>query len=482
MLCTAFGVVLALIGPLQLLTVGLVGWLAAGAYYYGHLQNQGLAFKISVGCILVLAMYYAFMKALWRHSFFQRVQVRCARLCRNGKVRLAFFLILGLLGELYEKDEGKVVLICGAIILVFQLIFLRGPRVAFGAQPELSTEFSVALQATQPVVDHWPAHGQFGPLQDEHWASYSRCPSLQGRTNMKEIHTACLQSIPASLRDRASSTIHQMLANESRSEGFVVFYHLYSHSSLLYELQTVLATELLDYSLEAAPLMRLSRKPFADVGSLKDILSIRERNMNDRSREYRALAVSCFSSCFATGGYTQGIQKFLLKGFPSGTAKHSNLLVEELLVSVGILADQPMQMKGLMKRIMASTSVPQGDLPGQVLQIFVHQSVVDAFVYGAQPLGKLAPQGMPVSEWLRQQCPLEGQVRLVPHPDLFLAGSLVKVFDFCPSQDLDKVAIRSALRDLLQPYLKRDVAKESLGYEEVEQRSFATADGLDSIV
>ena len=429
-------------------------------------------------------MYYAFMKALWRHGFFQRVQVRCSRLCRNGKVRLAFFLILALLGELYDKEEGRVLLIFGAMVLVLQLIFLRGPRVAFGAQPELSTEFSVALQATQPVVDPWPSLRQFGAIQDEHWAHYSRCPSLQGRTNMKEIHSACLQSIPASVRHRASSTIHEMLANESRSEGFVVFYHLYSHSSLLYELQTVLATELLDYSLEAAPVMRLSRKPFADVGSLKDILSIRERNLNDRSREYRALAVSCFSSCFATGGYHQGIQKFLLKGFPSGTAKHSNLLVEELLASVGILADQPMQMKGLMKRLMAcSTSfVPQGDPPGQVLQIFVHQSVVDAFVYGAQPLGKLAPQGMPVSEWLRQQCPLEGQVRLVPHPDLFLAGSLVKVFDFCPSQDLGKVAIRSALRDLVKPYLQRDVAKQSLGYEEVEQHSFASADGVDSVV
>lgn len=56
-LCTGFGVVFALIGPLQLLTVGLVGWLAVGAYYYGHLQKQPLAVKISVGCILVLVTW-----------------------------------------------------------------------------------------------------------------------------------------------------------------------------------------------------------------------------------------------------------------------------------------------------------------------------------------------------------------------------------------------------------------------------------------
>ena len=81
---------------------------------------------------------------------------------------------------------------------------------------------------------------------------------------------------------------------------------------------------------------------------------------------------------------------------------------------------------------------------GQVLQIFLHDSVVDAFAYGSQPLGALAPRGLPVSAWLRQQCPIEGQVRLVPHPDLFLAGATPRGWTKCEGVLVQAVAIHSA--------------------------------------
>ena len=64
-----------------------------------------------------------------------------------------------------------------------------------------------------------------------------------------------------------------------------------------------------------------------------------------------AQAISAFSSCFANGGYTQSIQQYLMKGFPSATKDHVKKLIEEVLQSAGI--EQPEVLATLSSRILA---------------------------------------------------------------------------------------------------------------------------------
>merc|ERR1712194_678001 len=88
--------------------------------------------------------------------------------------------------------------------------------------------------------------------------------------------------------------------------------------------------------------------------------------------------------------------------------------------------------------------------PGHVLQIFVHSSIVDSVAYGSVPLGRLAPGGVPISTWLAQQCPLDGQARLLMYPDVFfdMSHGLVRVFTHSGSPIYGHVQRQRLLGDL----------------------------------
>lgn len=449
--------------------------------------------------VMILAMIFAVGHLVARtQPCFGRIRLGFVRTFQTSEARLTTMILLLLVSRNWTINSyGLVVFVvdCAALALLWAckgyLMCRRRsnrsrlPLGSFGTEPLLSD----MQQALEGPMGDGHNHGQgsqgshvhpLGAIQEEDWASYASTPSLQGRTDMKTIHGRFLQSLEASARAKASSVVHQMLANEKRfSEAFVPLYHLYSISSLLYELQTVLAVELLEYPITAPPVLRFSRRAFADLRSLSNLLSVRERNVSDRAHEYRSLAVSAFSSCFASGGYHKSMQQYLWGGFPSGTTNYVNKLIEDLLSAAGITEpDVLSSLKARIKTIGDDYGLGGTEPLGQVLQIFIHKSVVDAFAYGAQPLGALAPRGIPLTAWLQQQCPLEGQVRLVPHPDLFLDAAnpspaparqdghrgLVKIFDFCPSRDIDKQALRRDLQAVLRPYLNPARAKQLLGY------------------
>jgi len=106
----------------------------------------------------------------------------------------------------------------------------------------------------------------------------------------------------------------------------------------------------------------------------------------------------------------------------------------------------------------------------------VKNSVVDSVAYGAKPLGKRAQDGSPITAWLARQCPLEGQARLLAHPDLFIGslGNLVHVFPYasCPLYgDAQRRLLLAELEDLLSPHFgdagtgARAQSAASLGFE-----------------
>merc|ERR1711862_72582 len=96
--------------------------------------------------------------------------------------------------------------------------------------------------------------------------------------------------------------------------------------------------------------------------------------------------------------------------------------------------------------------------PGHTLQIFVHSSVVDAVAYGALPLGRRASGGTPISDWLGQQCPLDGQARVLVHPDIFVRSlnRLARVMTYSAAgsykQD-QRLRLLDQLDSLIAPFL-----------------------------
>eukprot|EP00933_Yihiella_yeosuensis_P069512 TRINITY_DN76141_c0_g1_i1.p1 TRINITY_DN76141_c0_g1~~TRINITY_DN76141_c0_g1_i1.p1 ORF type:complete len:117 (+),score=11.27 TRINITY_DN76141_c0_g1_i1:3-353(+) len=106
------------------------------------------------------------------------------------------------------------------------------------------------------------------------------------------------------------------------------------------------------------------------------------------------------------------------------------------------------------------------------MQMFVHSSMVDAVAYGAVALGRRARNGTPISEWLAQQCPLDGQVRILVHPDVFLNQTgLVHGFTHSGSVEYGRLQRQQLLQDienLLVPHFQHrgaDVrAREGLGF------------------
>ena len=483
---------LAIVLPPRAPTLILLCWLVLLAAQLARLSETHWITVLSFVLMLLAALFSIGHLCTWTRPRFTRFRSLCMRVFQRSEAKL-FVLMLSLIISGTWRINGYclTVFILACLAFLFACckrcvaLLLRriyGTRTSPSLAEPLLSDMQQVLDAgdqlpplpppLQPDLGHPGLGRPPRPLEEEDWAAYASTPSLQGRTNMKRIHNIFLTSLPQSARIKASSVVHEMLANEKRFEGFVPFYHLYAVSGLLYELQTVLAMELLEYPITGPPVMRLSRRPFIELRSLSALLAMRQRNISDRASEYRSLAVSAFSSCFASGGYAKSIQQYMWEGFPSGTANYVNKLIEDLLSTAGI-ATEPDLLSTLKSRInnigkeYGLTKSP----PGQILQIFVHKSVVDAFAYGAQPLGALAPRGIPVTQWLQQQCPLEGQVRLVPHPDLFLdydsgrrERGLVQIFDSCPSRDIDKLALRRELQAVLRPFLNPVRSRQLLGY------------------
>ncbi|CAE7481699.1 Dtx3l [Symbiodinium natans] len=310
-----------------------------------------------------------------------------------------------------------------------------------------------------------------GPIQDQDWSRYSACSSLEGRSDASDLFHALVKPLRPIVSDTVGKIMHEMLENELRySEEYVVFYHSYSSSCLLYEVQTALAACILDYPIDGPPVMRLRRQPYQNIKSLQNLLQLWESTMRDQTTEFQAVAISAFCSCFASGGHTQNmLQAWLLRGFPNNISSSAmRRMLKDILLAAGISSGQMQGLDPLVTSILAlgrkyGLRVPswhlfqQPENPGHLLQIFVHNSVVDAISYGSRERGQLDNGGIPLSRWLLQRCPIDGQARLLTHPDVFLDvdRGLAHSFAFSAGPyGRERVALLRELRDLLKPQLQ----------------------------
>lgn len=299
--------------------------------------------------------------------------------------------------------------------------------------------------------------------------SLGSTPSENGRG-----HAACTPSSPSSVASEAdfSASLQRRLGPQSRrgeapqdqlsvldghpharacfdafyrnEEEFcaewAVFYHSYSFSALLYELQAAVAATLFGYASHEAPLPRLLLRDFKvtpDTATLTKAFDARfVSDRKDHHPEYRAVAISAMCSLVALGPEVSTPLGFLA-GFSQEDVSFTGILEKTLAdcyiprkkikaVAAGVLA--------LCERYGLDCSryggqAYNGGKAGHLLQIFIKRRLVNNLVYAAHPYGEVDNARQPISSWLGSDSSTNfGQARVVVHPMQFLSKDYVRVF------------------------------------------------------
>jgi len=233
----------------------------------------------------------------------------------------------------------------------------------------------------------------------------------------------------------------EFASNEERLCGeWAVFYHSYSYSALIYELQAAIAATLFGFPASRSTLPRILLADFArtpDAAALVEQFKTRFKTQKlDHHPDYRAVAISVMCSLVALGPEVSTPTMFLA-GFSQFDLSFMHVLhktlaechipkhkVEQIAARVIALSEK----YGLDVSRFGGKASETGR-SGHMLQIFVRRSMLDRLVYSSKPYGPLDPQRHPISAWLASDAKTNhGQARILAHPKWFLSPRYVRMF------------------------------------------------------
>lgn len=251
---------------------------------------------------------------------------------------------------------------------------------------------------------------------------------------------------------------HLMLQREHlySNSDYIVFYHSFVYSHVLFDVQTAIAEII--YNLEPdinRIIPRLSKVPFqsANIDTIKTELS--SQKMDNHSKQSRALLLSAVCSLFAK------IEINLISTFTIGYScidinyleLLKNILLEcnanegviDKLVNVILTNEyvkEPVK-DGYFKKPKFSCS--RNDDCGQMLQIFIHKSILDKITYISEPFG------MPYNRIESNCATTTNQVRILVSPEYFMNPNLVKTYRYAANENTHKNRMQfiSFLKELL---------------------------------
>jgi hypothetical protein len=93
---------------------------------------------------------------------------------------------------------------------------------------------------------------------------------------------------------------------------------------------------------------------------------------------------------------------------------------------------------------------------GHMLQIFLRRELCDKYVYPAFPFGVPdKKRDLPLSKYLSDKEPIEGQVRITLNPDVFLRATYARMFTYSadPTYSKNRQTFIKELVGLLEPIL-----------------------------
>eukprot|EP00927_Polykrikos_kofoidii_P012856 TRINITY_DN1557_c0_g1_i1.p1 TRINITY_DN1557_c0_g1~~TRINITY_DN1557_c0_g1_i1.p1 ORF type:complete len:558 (+),score=108.34 TRINITY_DN1557_c0_g1_i1:98-1771(+) len=277
---------------------------------------------------------------------------------------------------------------------------------------------------------------------------------------------------PAVSKDKhGKKCFDEMLQNEQEFCGeWVVFYHSYSCAAILYEIQAAVGSVLFRFKAEFAGLPRILAHGFKHIPNAARMLEeFPKWKDQDHNKAFKAVGLCATSSLLAPDSEAPAKSVFLM-GYSVGNLKG---VMETLLEKCGV--PKP-KVKGLAKDILGladkhgldTCGIPGGKKcksgrSGHMLQIFLRRELVDKYVYPALPFGVPdPPRDLPLSKYLEDNVPIEGQVRITLNPDVFLRATYARMFTFSadPTYHENRPEFISELVGLLEPILGDEKLRE----------------------
>jgi hypothetical protein len=281
----------------------------------------------------------------------------------------------------------------------------------------------------------------------------SREQSLRGVTNPNFGPVAGSQ--------HALHLFGEMIARERRlSKDWVVMYHSYTSSALVYEVQAAIAKVLFGFGAQYGSLPRLLKAPFAKLPDARAVIkafpSWPER---DCCAAFKDVGICCSTSLVSPDPEATPTAVFL-NGYAASTV--GIVVLEKLLQDCGLHAFfDPWVIPKLAEEIMrlaAKYGLPQATgrgLQGHLLQIFVRRDQVDKWAYASHPYGHPDGKRRPLSKHLAGPGPISGQTRLIMNPSAFMQASAARLY-VCSADETfhqNRLAFHDELFRLLQPVL-----------------------------
>eukprot|EP00444_Apocalathium_aciculiferum_P032405 CAMPEP_0183493172 /NCGR_PEP_ID=MMETSP0370-20130417/183312_1 /TAXON_ID=268820 /ORGANISM="Peridinium aciculiferum, Strain PAER-2" /LENGTH=591 /DNA_ID=CAMNT_0025686513 /DNA_START=3 /DNA_END=1779 /DNA_ORIENTATION=- len=235
------------------------------------------------------------------------------------------------------------------------------------------------------------------------------------------------------------NVLDEMLKNEKEFCGeWAVFYHSYSAAALLYEVQAAVGSVLFRFKAEFAGLPRILAHGFKHIPTAARMLEeFPKWKDQDHNPAFKAVGLCATSSLLAPDSEAPATGVFLA-GYSVGSLAG---VLQKLLGAVGVPKAKIEQLAIDIIELSAKHGLDTCGIPGgkkcksgrsgHMLQIFLRRELCDQFVYPAFPFG--APdknRDLPLSKYLTEKEPVEGQVRITLNPDVFLRASYARMFTY----------------------------------------------------
>jgi len=229
--------------------------------------------------------------------------------------------------------------------------------------------------------------------------------------------------------------------NETKLCGeWAVFYHSYSFSALIYEVQAAVGSVLFRFRSQYAPLPRLLVKDFEQIPDAPRLVQRFEKefatNKRDHHPSFRRVAVSAMCSLSSTGPEACTAMVFIA-GYSCKDLSFRSVL-ENLLESCYV---PKAKVKELASKIVALSEKHGLDVSqfggkacesgkaGHLLQIFIRRPLVDRLAYAAMPYGPIDSSRMPLSTYMNSNQSFQvGQARVVAHPKYFMRADSIRMY------------------------------------------------------
>jgi len=268
-----------------------------------------------------------------------------------------------------------------------------------------------------------------------------------------------------------SKCFDEMLKNEKEFCGeWVVFYHSYSCAAILYEVQAAVGSVLFRFKAEFAGLPRILGNGFKHIPNAARMLEeFPKWPDQDHNNAFKAVGLCGTSALLAPDSEAPAKSVFLM-GYSVGSLKG---VLEKLLENCGVPKGK---VTGLAKSVIAlalkhgldTCGIPGGKKcksgrSGHMLQIFLRRELCDTFVYPAFPFGVPdEARNKPLSKYLAEHQPIEGQVRITFNPDVFLRATYARMFTYSadPTYNSNRPKFIKELVGLLEPILGTEEHRE----------------------